>query len=222
MNTVRLASASVALVIVGACGRDTPREAAREVEQAARQEAMDERYDRGVAEPETLGARGEPGAQEDKPAVVRHAEAELKSSNGMSIDGDAELTESQTGVKIVLEVENAPSGQKGVHLHELGDCSDIKGKSMGAHFAPGGEKHALPSERAHGERHLGDLGNIQIDEKGNGRLEITVSGATLKDGDRLSLLGRAIVLHESRDLGASKQPSGASGDPMACGVIRAS
>lgn len=36
----------------------------------------------------------------------------------------------------------------------------------------------------------------------------------------MSLVGKALVIHRDKDKGASHQPSGASGDPIACGVIQ--
>jgi Cu-Zn family superoxide dismutase len=108
---------------------------------------------------------------------------------------------------------------KGVHIHEKGDCSDIAGKSMGSHFAPEGDKHALPSEEAEDVRHLGDLGNLEVGQDGKGRLEATIAGATLKSGDRMSFLGKALVVHSGQDSGKARQPAGASGTPMGCGVI---
>jgi Cu-Zn family superoxide dismutase len=91
---------------------------------------------------------------------------------------------------------------------------------MGGHFAPGGEEHALPSETT--ARHLGDLGNLVVGEDGNGKLDITVIGANLKPGDTKSLLGKALVVHDGPDSGRAAQPSGASGSPIACGVIEKS
>lgn len=148
--------------------------------------------------------------------VVKEAEVDLEAAVGKTIDGDAELTATDAGVKIRVEVEDAPSGTKGVHIHEKGDCSDIAGKSMGDHFAPEGHDHGLPAE---GQRHLGDLGNIEVGENGKGTLEITVAGANLIEGDENSFLGRALVIHEETDKGSAEQPSGASGTPMACGVV---
>lgn len=146
------------------------------------------------------------------------AEAELKAAEGNKLDGEAKFTATESGVRIVVEVEDAPSGSKGIHIHEKGDCSDIAGKSMGDHFAPDGHDHALPNQ---GMRHLGDLGNIEVGENGKGRLEITVEGANLKKGDQKSFLGKSLVIHETTDKGSAEQPSGASGKPMACGVIHA-
>jgi Cu/Zn superoxide dismutase len=48
---------------------------------------------------------------------------------------------------------------------------------MGGHFSPEKHDHALPAEP--GAKHLGDLGNVVVDDKGDGRVEITVAGANL-------------------------------------------
>lgn len=148
------------------------------------------------------------------------AEADLEAAEGNDIDGEIEFEETDTGVRIVASVNDATPGEHGIHVHERGDCSDIAGKSMGGHFAPDGEDHALPSEST--SRHLGDLGNLVVDQDGNGKLEITVIGANLKPGDPKSLLGRALVVHSGRDSGRAEQPAGASGTPIACGVIEKS
>lgn len=147
------------------------------------------------------------------------AELELQAAEGVQVAGRATFTPEPDGVLIMLDIDAAPPGNKGVHVHEKGDCSDIKGGSMGSHFAPEGNEHALPSEG--NTRHLGDLGNITIDSSGKGRLEIKLMNANLRVGDPNSLLGRSLVVHSGEDNGKAQQPAGGSGDPMACGVIRA-
>jgi Cu-Zn family superoxide dismutase len=151
-------------------------------------------------------------------AATARAQAELQSADGAKMEGTATFIQEADGVRIVLEVAAASPGKKGVHVHEKGDCSDIKGESMGPHFAPDVDQHALPSEGEH--RHLGDLGNIVVEAGGKGRLEITVSKATLEPEKPTSLLGRALVVHAGEDSGKAEQPSGGSGTPMACGVIQ--
>jgi superoxide dismutase, Cu-Zn family len=145
----------------------------------------------------------------------REAEADFKTAEGYKLSGDAEFDEVVHGVKIVVEVENAPPGKRGIHIHEKGDCSDIPGKSMGEHFSPHAANHGLPSKAKH---HLGDLGNIQIDKEGKGRMEITVPNTNLKENDPMSLLGRSLVIHESEDKGTQAS----SGKPMSCAVIEKS
>ncbi len=171
-----------------------------------------ERMAEGSSESGITGTAPPPASMEGE--SPKEAKAEFKTIKGMKLSGDAEFEEIAGGVKITVEVEDAPPGMKGVHIHEKGDCSNIEGKSMGEHFAPMEKKHGLPSA---GEHHLGDLGNIEIKDDGDGKLEITVMGANLEKGDPMSLLGKAIVIHQGRDVGT--QPSGGTGKPLACGVI---
>lgn len=153
---------------------------------------------------------------------TREAEVELDSAEGSEIEGKATLQEHVRGVKITLKVNDAPTGAKGVHIHQKGDCSDIPGQSMGGHFSPSAEKHALPAEQTNGGHHMGDMGNIQVSNDGNGTLEFVIENASLREGDPNSLIGRALVVHEGTDHGEAKQPSGGSGKPIACGVIEKS
>jgi len=139
---------------------------------------------------------------------------ELSTVEGVALKGQATLEEVQDGVRITLKVNDGTPGLRGVHIHEIGDCSDIAGKSMGEHFSPDPSEHGLPSEANH---HFGDLGNIAIDDSGKGALEIVVARASLRQSDAYSLLGRAVVMHAGQDTGEG--PSGESGAPMACAVI---
>jgi Cu-Zn family superoxide dismutase len=156
---------------------------------------------------------GEPASM----SVPTNARAELTAADGSKLDGHAKFFQQPDGVLVVVEVEAAPPGKKGVHVHTRGDCSDVKNQSMGPHFAPKLEQHALPSEGS--ERHLGDLGNITVADDGKGRLEIKVPHATLGPDDSTSFLGRALIVHSGEDTGSEAQPAGNSGAPMACGVI---
>jgi Cu-Zn family superoxide dismutase len=179
--------------------------------------------ERDRAEPDDglLGREGASPAvtENDDVAEPREGKVTLKVAEGAEMDGTATLTEVSGGVKIVLEVDGALPGNKGVHIHETGNCDDIAGGSMGSHFAPKESQHALPSEGTAAERHLGDLGNLAVREDGSGRLEITVREANLVPDDTRSFLGRALVVHSGPDSGRTQQPAGGSGTPMACGVI---
>jgi Cu-Zn family superoxide dismutase len=142
------------------------------------------------------------------------ATAEFVAGPGVVLSGEAQLKQTANGVRVAVEVDRGPGGEKGIHIHQKGDCSDIPGKSMGEHFAPEGHPHGLPT---YPEHHLGDLGNIDITPAGVGALEIVVPGANLQPGDADSLLGKAIVIHETNDKGTGT--SGDAGKPIACAVI---
>jgi superoxide dismutase, Cu-Zn family len=178
------------------------------------------------SEPAQVPAQQAPMTSNERPsnetrsAGNETAHVTLKNAQGDEV-GKATLRETEDGVKVMVEIENAPPGSKGIHVHEKGDCSNISGKSMGDHFAPDVKVHALPSEESDRERHLGDLGNVDVNSTGTGELEITVKRANLEPNDALSYLGRALVVHSGNDQGEVKQPAGDSGAPMACGVIEA-
>jgi Cu-Zn family superoxide dismutase len=149
---------------------------------------------------------------------IKEAEASLDAIEGSDIDGDIEFKQVASGVDVKVSIEGTTAGKHGVHIHEKGDCSDIAGKSMGGHFNPTKEQHALPAEGP--ERHLGDLGNVEVNEDGKGEISFTMKGATLQEGEPNSLLGRAFVVHDGEDSGKAQQPAGDSGSPIACGVIK--
>lgn len=166
-----------------------------------------------LGEPTAAGDHA-PMAADDRAGTPRKAEAKFKVASGYKLSGKAKLEETATGVKVVVDLDDAPPGKKGIHVHEKPDCSDIPNKSMGEHFAPGGKAHGLPPSAA---RHLGDLGNIEVNKDGDAHFEFVAANANLKAGDPMSFLNRALVIHESSDKGA--QPSGNSGKPIACAVI---
>lgn len=139
----------------------------------------------------------------------------LQPKSGSQLSGTGTLTETEAGVRVELSLENVPPGEHGAHVHETGDCSAPDGSSAGDHYNPGSHPHALPSSEP---RHLGDLGNISIGADGTGTLEIVAPGATLKEDDPNSFLGRAIIVHEKQDDGG--QPTGNAGGRIGCAEIR--
>jgi Cu-Zn family superoxide dismutase len=122
-----------------------------------------------------------------------------------------------TGVRIVADVAGVDKdGKHGIHVHENGMCehhppaADAKPFSTaGGHFNPAGAEHACPPTEP---RHAGDLGNIDI-SGGKGHLELSVANLSM---DQLN--GKAIILHAGED-DCKTQPTGNSGDRIACGVV---
>lgn len=152
-----------------------------------------------------------PAATAAPPVVVA-----IESRSGSKLTGKATLSRVEGGVKVDIQVAGAPPGKLATHVHETGDCSAPDAKSAGGHFNPEHHQHALPPAA---ERHLGDLGNIDIGPEGKGSLEIVVKGANLEPGDPDSFLGRSIIVHEKLDDGG--QPTGNAGGRIGCGVIAA-
>jgi len=159
------------------------------------------------------GASSSSGSESS--AQVRSASATLQAAPGVTLSGKAELTAGPEGVRARVKVQDATPGKHGIHVHQKGDCSDIPGKSMGEHFAPDVKEHGLLESPV---RHLGDLGNIEVADDGTGAVDVLVPNATLDNGSH-SYVGKALVIHEKEDVGTG--PSGESGTPIACAVIRA-
>lgn len=146
---------------------------------------------------------------------MRKVRVELSGRSDSDLKGTALMTQHGKEVKVVVNLENAPAGKHGFHVHEKGDCSADDFTSAGGHFDPRGHEHGLPEEDD--PRHLGDLGNVEVPETGKLKVEIVREGATLeKDADN-SFLGRALILHAKADDGG--QPTGNAGARIACGEI---
>ncbi len=139
----------------------------------------------------------------------------IESRSGSNLKGTIKLEAVSDGVRVVVDITSGPPGQHGAHIHQTADCSAPDAKSAGDHFNPEMHDHGLPPA-AH--RHLGDLGNIELDKDGKGHLEITIPGANLNPGDKLSFLDRAIIVHEKVDNGG--QPTGNAGGRIGCGAIK--
>jgi Cu-Zn family superoxide dismutase len=158
----------------------------------------------------TQATAGEPAAAErTQPLVVS-----IEPRSGSKLHGTAKFESVNGGVQVTLDVSNAPAGRHGAHIHQKADCSAQDGKSAGDHFNPQAHEHGLPPTE---HRHLGDLGNLEVNKAGNGHLEIIISGANLTPGDNMSFLDRSIIIHENVDSGG--QPAGNAGNRIGCGEI---
>jgi Cu-Zn family superoxide dismutase len=111
-----------------------------------------------------------------------------------------------------------PNSLHGFHIHEFGDLTDGCA-TAGAHYNPKNKTHGGPLDE---ERHVGDLGNLKTDERGNTYLAMNDKMIKLF-GDE-SVVGRSCVIHEENDdLGrggfTDSKTTGHSGARIACGII---
>ena len=149
----------------------------------------------------------------ETPAAERAA-ADLKTADGAAA-GKATAATINGRVTLTLQVQGLPPGQHGAHVHMTGKCDAPKFESAGGHWNPADAQHGPDAPAG---QHAGDMPNLVVDDNGRGTLEYELKGATfagLMDDD-----GSAMVVHASAD-DQKTDPSGNSGDRIACGIFKA-
>jgi superoxide dismutase, Cu-Zn family len=165
------------------------------------------------------GAASTPATATEPVADPATAQVSLTSAAGSSVKGDLTVTNEGAAVSIRGSITGlAPGKEHGFHVHEFGECALPDFKSAGEHYNPTKDPHGGPKSKT---RHLGDIPNAKADENGRATIDVTVKGPTLGDTDvgPAEIFGKALVVHAMPD-DYKTQPSGNSGDRVACGVIR--
>src|SRR5690625_52346 len=132
--------------------------------------------------------------------------------------GEVTFKEVPDGVNMKIDIEGLSSGYHGLHIHENPECEGPKFITAGDHLNPDDNKHGLLHPKG---SHLGDLPNIEVDGSGKVDVELIIPKATLKEG-RYSLVhndGSSLIITEDPEDGMT-QPSGESGERIACGVLK--
>jgi Cu-Zn family superoxide dismutase len=151
-------------------------------------------------------------------AAPKSARAEIVNAQGAKI-GSAKITLTSDGVKIAVKVSQLTPGEHGIHIHTVGKCEGPAFTSAGGHFNPTNAHHGVHNAQEP-HPHLGDLMNLVVDTNGKANASFITNGVTLGDGAN-SLFhegGTALVIHAKAD-DLMSDPSGNSGDRIACGVI---
>ncbi|RNF40277.1 superoxide dismutase family protein [Planococcus salinus] len=203
------------LLVLTACGGGDTEEPATETE------GVPEEQENVEGEEETPPVGEEAGEDEGggESEEFMFLTIDMMDSDGNSI-GTAELSDEDNGVTVALDVEGLEQGTHGIHFHETGQCEAPDFESAGGHFNPTGASHGLNHPEG---PHAGDLPNIEVGEDGTVSEEITAENVTLKSGEDNSLVkegGTALIIHAGEDDGET-QPSGDSGERIACGVVTA-
>lgn len=155
-------------------------------------------------------------ASTDLPPAEEAAIAQLEPASGSEVSGEVRFYPDGDNVIVSVNAEGLETGMHGFHIHETGDCSALDASSAGEHFAPQGHPHGSPTMEE--QHHVGDMGNIRAD--GNGVAMTQMSLDTLSLDNPNSIVGKAVIIHAQAD-DLQTQPSGDSGDRVACGVIQA-
>ena len=145
------------------------------------------------------------------------ATADLINAQGKKV-GKAVFSDSAQGLLLSLDVQGLPPGIHAMHIHDTGQCDPPQFKSAGPHFNPDGKKHGVQNPEGY---HAGDLPNVAVGGHGIGKLNALLPELTLSKGPHAILKpgGTSLVIHASPDDGKT-DPSGNSGDRIACGVIK--
>ena len=136
-----------------------------------------------------------------------------------TIKGSVHFTEENKLVRIDIQLKGlTPNSKHGFHIHEAGDLTD-KCTSMCAHFNPYNKTHGCPGMK---NRHVGDLGNLSTDNKGN--CNYFVYDNIIKLRGKNNIIGRGLIIHADEDdcgQGGNTESlkTGNAGKRIACAVI---
>lgn len=179
-----------------------------------------------------FAACAEAPAQDDAPALPAAADlpgpadgvfpslprlgGEIIGASGIVI-GSLNILEGPNGLLIEATIHpgGLTPGWHGLHLHQVGDCSDIDAfKLSGGHVGKIEGGHGLLNPAG---PEAGDVPNIWAAADGSAGYEAfsnLITSADLLDAD-----GTALIIHQNRDDQLS-QPIGGAGPRVACAVIR--
>lgn len=165
-----------------------------------------------LAAPLAVSAQTKPPA----PLAQPLASAPLFTESGRDA-GYAVLVVKRDKAMLRIAATSIEPGEHGLHFHTTGSCKGNKFSGAGGHLNPSARQHGHKNPAG---SHLGDLPNVTADPSGIIFADLPVSGSAktlakaMFDKD-----GTAIVLHAASD-DYLTDPSGNSGDRIACGVFR--
>lgn len=165
--------------------------------------------------PITILALGACSTVADLPAE-RIASASLLRNDGVP-RGTVQIVASGQRVTLIAGATGLEPGLHGIHLHATGRCALPDFASAGGHLNPLGRAHGSANPNG---KHAGDLPNLTIQPGGSGSLTADIEGTPAQIRDWLfDADGTAVVVHAAAD-DYRTDPSGNSGNRVACGVLK--
>lgn len=143
---------------------------------------------------------------------------QMEAKSGSKLQGTATFKEKKGVVELSINVTGVAAGEHAVHIHQNADCSAADGMSAGGHWNPTSKSHGQwGATEGH---HAGDIGNLVVDDKGNGKLKFSTDQWCLSCDDATKkLVGHSVIIHAGVD-DFKTQPTGNAGGRIGCGVIK--
>ena len=124
-----------------------------------------------------------------------------------NINGTVKFYEKRNCVLVVADISGLPrtaTGFFGFHIHEGTDCGGSNFSDTKGHYNPNGMPHP---------QHAGDLPPLML-------CGAMTHSSVLTDRFHINeIIGRTVVIHNMVD-DFTSQPSGNSGEKIACGIIK--
>ena len=130
----------------------------------------------------------------------------------------ASVEQSGDSLRVRVEATAMSPGAYGAHIHAAGRCEPPAFATAGAHWNPIGTLHGKDNPKG---MHKGDLPNLLVGTDGRGSFEYTIPNAVLSGMSPNKLIdedGASVVIHAKPD-DYRTDPSGNSGERIACGVL---
>lgn len=141
----------------------------------------------------------------------------MRDASGRDL-GTLTATETGQGISFTGTLRGLPPGEHGFHVHTTGQCEPTF-DAAGGHWNPTSMQHGTQNPQG---PHLGDMMNITVGQDSTVNVQATTPGGTLRGENALmDADGAAVMVHSGPD-DYRTDPSGASGDRIACGVVRGS
>lgn len=138
---------------------------------------------------------------------------------GPKVNGEVLFIQRKNGVVVSCTFTKLPPGQHGFHIHKGGDLRGEGCKLACDHWHKGrATTHGGPPSYE-GPRHTGDLGNLDMQEMSELKLEHFLRDVRIDE-----LYGRSVIVHADKDdLGQGpfedSKTTGHSGARIACAII---